>query len=67
MPTIGTTRQVCADRDALSDKRHRSEKTLLHQLVSKQYLVFSRMLAEQGRGADYVRRQFEDYLKCSRL
>lgn len=60
MPTIGTARQVCADRDALSDKRHRPEKTLLHQLVLKQYLVFRRMLAEQGRGAGYVRREVED-------
>ena len=48
--------------------RHRPEKTLLYQLVSKHYPVFRQQLAEEGRILPgYVQREFEDYLKCGRL
>jgi hypothetical protein len=60
-------------QDQLSDghflfQRHRPEKRLLYQLVSKHYPVFRRQLVEDGRILPgYVQREFEDYLKCGRL
>ncbi len=49
MSTIGTARNVCADPGAFHYQRHRPEKTLLYQLVSKHYPVFRQKLAEEGR------------------
>jgi len=68
MSTIGTARNACADPGAFRYQRHRPEKTLLYQLVSKHYPDFRQQLAEEGRILPgYVQREFEDYLKCGRL
>ena len=68
MSTIGTARNACAYPGAFHYQRHRSEKTLLYQLVSKHYPVFKQQLAEEGRALPgYVQGEFEDYLKCGRL
>ena len=49
-------------------QRHQPEQTLLYLLIEQHYPVFSTHLAEQVRGLpEYVQREFEDYLKCSRL
>ncbi|HYQ71011.1 MAG TPA: transposase, partial [Gammaproteobacteria bacterium] len=49
-------------------QRHRPERTLLYQLVDQYYPAFADLMAAQGRPLpDYVRREFEDYLKCGRL
>ncbi len=68
MSTIGTARNACAAPGAFLYQRHRPEKTLLYQLVSKHYPVFRQQLAEEGKILPgYVQREFEDYLKCDRL
>ena len=68
MSTVGTARNACAGSGAFLYQRHRPEKTLLYQLVSKHYPVFRQQLAEEGRILPgYVQREFEDYLKCGRL
>ena len=68
MSTIGTARNACADPGAVHYQRHRPEKTLLYQLVSKHYPVLRQKLVDEGRALpDYVQREFEDYLKCGRL
>jgi hypothetical protein len=49
-------------------ERHRPERTLLYQLIEEHYPVFETQWAAQGRVLpDYVRREFEEYLKCGRL
>ena len=49
-------------------ERHRPEQTLLYQLVEQYYPAFVAQLAAQGTELpEYVRREFEDYLKCGRL
>jgi ribosomal protein S27E len=68
MSTVVTARNASADPGAFHYQRHRPEKTLLYQLVSRHYPVFRQQLAEDGRILpDYVQREFEDYLKCGRL
>ena len=68
MSTVGTARNACAVSGAFLYQRHRPEKTLLYQLVSKYYPAFRQQLAEEGRVLPgYVQREFEDYLKCGRL
>ena len=68
MSTIGTAGNACADPGAVHYQRHRPEKTLLYQLISKHYPVLSQKLAEEGRMLPgYVQREFEDYLNCGRL
>ena len=68
MSTVGTARNACAGSGAFLYQRHRPEKTLLYQLVSKYYPAFRQQLAEEGRILPgYVQREFEDYLKCGRL
>jgi hypothetical protein len=68
MFTIGKARNTCEASGAFLYQRHRPEKTLLYQLVSKHYPVFRQQLAEKGRILPgYVQREFEDYLKCGRL
>jgi ribosomal protein S27E len=48
--------------------RHRPETTLLYQTVERYYPAFLEHLAAQGRSLPrYVRREFEQYLKCGRL
>jgi hypothetical protein len=49
-------------------ERHRAEQTLLYQLVEQYYPAFVAQLVAQGTELpEYVRREFEDYLKCGRL
>ena len=49
-------------------ERHRPERILLYQLIEEHYPVFETQWAAQGRVlADYVRREFEEYLKCGCL
>ena len=68
MSTVVAARNASADPGAVHYQRHRPEKTLLYQLVSKHYPVFRQKLAGEGRALpDYVQREFEDYLKCGRL
>jgi class 3 adenylate cyclase len=48
--------------------RHRPEQTLLYRIVAQHYPAFVALLAGQGRPLpDYVREEFEAYLKCGRL
>ena len=50
------------------DERHRPEQTLLYQLVEEYYPAFEAQWAAQGRVLpDYVRQEFDEYLKCGRL
>ena len=68
MSTVVAARNASADPGAVHYQRHRPEKTLLYQLVSKHYPVFRQKLAEEGRMLPgYVQREFEDYLNCGRL
>ena len=68
MSTVVTARNASADPGAFHYQRHRPEKTLLYQLVSRHYPVFNQQLAVKGRILPgYVQREFEDYLKCGRL
>ncbi len=49
-------------------QRHRPERTLLYQLVEQYYPVFETQWAAEGRILpDYVRQEFEEYLKSGRL
>ena len=49
-------------------ERHRPEQTLLYQLEKACYSAFVAQLAAQNTELpEYVRRKFEDYLKCGRL
>ena len=49
-------------------ERHRPERTLLYQLIEEYYPVFETQWAAEGRVLpDYVRREFEEYLKCGCL
>ena len=48
--------------------RQRPEQTLLYQLIEQHYPAFIAQWAAQGRTLPaYVRREFEDFLKCGRL
>lgn len=48
--------------------RHRSENTLLYQLVEQHYPAFREMRAMAGRSLpDYIEGEFDAYLKCGRL
>ena len=48
--------------------RHRPEQTLLYQLVEQYYPELAELMAEQGRPfPKYVRKEFDEYLKCGRL
>jgi len=49
-------------------QRHRPEQTLLYQVVEQHYPAFVEHLERSGRSIPrYVKREFEDYLKCGRL
>ncbi len=53
---------------AYSYQGHQPEQTLLYQIIQQHYPVFESYLRAQGRLLpDYVRREFDDYLKCGRL
>ena len=64
--------QLLAGKDASKGsvrfERHRPEQTLLYRLVEQYYPDFERQWASEGRVLpDYVRQEFDDYLKCGRL
>lgn len=49
-------------------ERRRPEQTLLYRLVAEHYPRFLALLADQGRSVPhYVRREFDDFLKCGIL
>ncbi|MCW8469994.1 transposase zinc-binding domain-containing protein [Fluoribacter gormanii] len=49
-------------------ERHRPEDTTLYQVISKHYADFLTYLSDVGKGLpSYVKREFEDYLKCGQL
>jgi len=49
-------------------ERHRPESTILYQLVEEYFPAFAAQMAVQGTLLpEYVRCEFEDYLKCGRL
>jgi len=49
-------------------ERHRPEQTLLYQLIEEYYPAFEEQWAAEGRVLpDYVRQEFDAYLKCGRL
>ena len=49
-------------------QRHRPEETLFYELIERHYPALVNHLAEQGKCLpDYVKQEFEDYLKCGRL
>ena len=54
MSTIGTARNACADPGAFHYQRHRSEKTLLYQLVTQHYPAFRQRYAAAGRFPYYL-------------
>ena len=61
-------RTATRDRDAGRCQRHRPEHTPLYRIVEQYYPAFTAHLAERGRELPgYVRREFDDYLKCGRL
>ena len=48
--------------------RHCPEQTLLYQLVERYYPELAELMADQSRPLPgYVRREFDEYLKCGRL
>jgi hypothetical protein len=63
---IGREASLCAG--SVRYERHRPERTLLYQLVEEYYPAFETQWAVEGRVLpDYVRREFEEYLKCGCL
>ena len=67
MPHVAA-RMATRDEDAGRYQRHRPEQTLLYRIVDQYYPAFTAHLTEQGRELPgYVKREFEDYLKCGRL
>ena len=49
-------------------ERNRPEDTTLYQVLSKYYADFSSYLSDMGkRLPSYVKREFEDYLKCGQF
>ncbi len=54
--------------DAHSYQRHRPEQTLFYKLVEEHYPAFAERMACEGRALpDYVRREFDEFLRCGRL
>ena len=54
--------------DKFRYERHRPERTLLYQLVEQHYPSLVDLMTIQGKPLPrYVRREFEEYLKCGRL
>ena len=49
-------------------ERHRSEQTLLYQIVDKHYPDFLAQLVAEGKFLpDHVQQEFTDFLKCGLL
>ena len=64
--------QLLADKDAgegsVRFRRHRPEQTLLYRLIEQYYPEFELQWTSEGRLLpNYVRREFEEYLRCGRL
>jgi hypothetical protein len=48
--------------------RHRPEQTLLYHIIDQYFPAFTAHLVNQGIVLpEYVRREFEEYLRCGRL
>lgn len=68
MSPLPTGREARPGESALRYVRHRPERTLLYQLIKKYYPVFETQCALENRVLpDYVRQEFEGYLKYGRL
>lgn len=53
---------------AHSYQRHRPEQTLFYRLVEEHYPAFLEQMSDEGRPLpDYVRREFDEFLRCGRL
>ena len=64
MPQVAA-RTVTRDEDTGRYQRHRTKQTLHYRIVEKYYPVFAGHVAQQCRELPvYMRREFEDYLKC---
>ena len=66
--------QLLAGKDAgesagsVRCKRHRPEQTLLYRPIAEYYADFEMQYASEGKVIpDYVRQEFDAYLKCGRL
>ncbi len=68
MLQLPTGREASRGERAPRYERHRPERTLLYQLIKEYYPVFETQWAAEGRVLpDYVRQEFDEYLKCGRL
>ena len=68
MLPLPTGREANKGESAPPYVRHRPERTLLYHLIEKYYPVFEAHCAVEDRILpNYVRQEFEDYLKCGRL
>jgi ribosomal protein S27E len=68
MPQSHAHQASAPARSSTGYLRHRPEATILYQTVERFYPAFLEHLAAQGRTLPrYVRREFEEYLKCGRL
>jgi ribosomal protein S27E len=60
--------QACRAPGGLQYARHRPEETLLYQIIDDNYADCLARFEAEGRSLPrFVRREFEDYLKCGRL
>ena len=70
-PRVKRDRISCvaqAKAHAHSYQRHRPEQTLFYELVAEHYPAFLERMACEGRALpDYVRREFDELLRCGRL
>jgi len=61
-------REAARGERAPQYESHRTEHTLLYQLIEEYYPAFeAQWAAEGGVLPDYVRQEFGEYLKCGRL
>ncbi|MED5458553.1 MAG: transposase zinc-binding domain-containing protein, partial [Pseudomonadota bacterium] len=65
---MGSACAAHAKAHAQSYQRHRPEQTLFYKLVEEHYPAFAERMACEGRALpEYVRREFEEFLRCGRL
>ncbi len=68
MSSAAPARLVEPQGGTLRYERHRPGQTLLYRIVEQHYPAFIEYMAERGRPLpDYVRQEFESYLKCGQL
>ena len=68
MLQLSAGREASRSERAYQYERHRPEQTLLYQLIEEYYPAFEAQWASEGRVLpDYVRQEFDEYLKCGRL